>query len=126
MRIPPVLIIISLLVITGLIAYVLLLRGKNNTLRRKIKDALHKRKGPKPIGEFRIVVQDRVGLLKDISIAIARSHVNIIALHADVSPGSRYPIDKIKVDVIDREKLERLALKLKNIKGVREVDWKVG
>ncbi len=99
---------------------------KTDGARGHIKDALHKRKGPKPIGEFRIVVQDRVGLLKDISIAIARSHVNIIALHADVSPGSRYPIDKIKVDVIDREKLERLALKLKNIKGVREVDWKVG
>ncbi len=76
------------------------------------------------VTEFRIVVQDRVGLIKDISAAIARSHVNIIALHADVSPGSRYPIDKLKVDAVDAQKVEKLALKLRAIKGVKEVSYK--
>lgn len=99
---------------------------KTESAREHIKTALHRRRGPKPMAEFRIVVQDRVGVLKDISAAIAQAHVNIVSLHADASPGSRYPIDKVKVDVTDREKLEKLAIKLKNIKGVREVGWKVG
>jgi guanosine-3',5'-bis(diphosphate) 3'-pyrophosphohydrolase len=94
--------------------------------REHIKEALHRRKGPKGVAEFRIVVQDRVGILKDISATLARNKANIIALHADVSPGSRYPIDKLKVDTTDRDKLEKLAFKIKNIKGVREVSWKIG
>lgn len=99
---------------------------KTEGAREHIKEALHKRRGPKAMVEFRIVVQDRVGLLKDISSALARNKANIVSLHADVSTGSRYPIDKIKVDITDRAKIEKLALKLKNIKGVREVSWKIG
>lgn len=102
---------------------------KTPAAREHIRDALHKKekalfeKRPAQT-EFRIVVQDRVGLLKDISVTIARSHVNIVSLHADVSPGSRYPIDKLKVDTVEPDKVAKLALKLKGIKGVKEVSYK--
>jgi guanosine-3',5'-bis(diphosphate) 3'-pyrophosphohydrolase len=102
---------------------------KTDGAKGHIRDALHKKRAAlfqkKPATtEFRIVVEDRQGLLKDISATIARNHANIIALHADVSPGSRYPIDKLKVDTADPQKVERLALKLRAIKGVKEVSYK--
>jgi guanosine-3',5'-bis(diphosphate) 3'-pyrophosphohydrolase len=101
---------------------------KTSGAKDHIRAALFKKRGlfvKRPSAtEFRIVVEDRQGLLKDISVAISRSHLNIIAMHADVSPGSRYPIDKIKVDTIDTSKMEKLALKLRTIKGVKEVSYK--
>lgn len=97
--------------------------------REHIKEALHRKKmslhQKKPEAtEFRIVVQDRVGLIKDISATIARNHANIISLHADVSPGSRYPIDRLKIDATEPGRVEKLALKLRAIKGVKEVSYK--
>ncbi len=102
---------------------------KTSAAREHIRDALSKKnkslyqKRPTAT-EFRIVVQDRVGLLKDISATIARSRANIISLHADVSPGSRYPIDKLKVDTVEPDKVANLALKLRGIKGVKQVAYK--
>jgi GTP pyrophosphokinase len=102
---------------------------KTDSARDHIRQALHRKKSTlvmkKPMmTEFRIVVKDRQGLLKDISATIARNHANIVALHADVSSGSRYPIDKLKVDTTDPQKIEKLALKLRGIKGVKEVSYK--
>ena len=93
--------------------------------RDHIRSVFHKRHAPKPVAEFRVIVEDREGIIKDVSAIITRSHLNILSLHADVSPGSRYPIDKLRVNTTDKTKLDRLALKLKNLKGVKEVGWKV-
>jgi GTP diphosphokinase / guanosine-3',5'-bis(diphosphate) 3'-diphosphatase len=75
--------------------------------------------------ELRIVVEDRVGLIKDISSAIARSHVNIVSFTAYNPKGSKFPVDKVEVGVTDKQKLEKLVLKLKNIKGVREISYQL-
>jgi len=75
--------------------------------------------------ELRIVVEDRVGLLKDISGTIARSHVNILSFTAYNPKGGRYPVDKIECAITDREKIEKLVLKLKRIKGVKEVSYQL-
>jgi GTP pyrophosphokinase len=75
--------------------------------------------------EFRIAVEDRYGLIKDISTEISRAKVNIIKFETNASPGSRFPIDKVQCDTTDRQQIERLVVRLKNIKGVREVSWKI-
>jgi GTP diphosphokinase / guanosine-3',5'-bis(diphosphate) 3'-diphosphatase len=75
--------------------------------------------------ELKIVVEDRVGLLKDITAALARSHVNILAFAAHDAKGGKFPTDKIEVATVDRQKVEKLILKLKSIKGVREVSYQL-
>lgn len=75
--------------------------------------------------ELKIVVEDRVGLIKDISTTIARSHVNIIDFRAYNPGGSRFPMNKIEIATTDKKKIEKLILKLKDIKGVREVGYKL-
>jgi GTP pyrophosphokinase len=75
--------------------------------------------------ELKITVEDRVGLIKDLSTAIARNHMNILAFHSDNAKGSRYPFDKIEIQSTDKVKIERLIVKLKDIKGVKEISYKL-
>jgi GTP diphosphokinase / guanosine-3',5'-bis(diphosphate) 3'-diphosphatase len=75
--------------------------------------------------ELKIAVEDRVGLIKDLSSMIARNHMNILAFHSDNAKGSRYPFDKIEIQSTDKVKIEKLILKLKTIKGVKEVGYRL-
>jgi GTP pyrophosphokinase len=75
--------------------------------------------------ELRIVVKDRVGLIKDLSTAIARSHVNIVSFTAYNPKGGKFPVDKVVVATADRAKLDKLVLKLKQVKDVREVSYQL-
>ncbi|MBI4094393.1 MAG: TGS domain-containing protein, partial [Candidatus Liptonbacteria bacterium] len=89
---------------------------------RKSAHALHPRTPVK--AELRIAVEDRMGLLKDITSVIARSHLNIVSLHTS-NPEGAFPIDKIVIATADRHKIETLILKLKHIKEVREVSYRL-
>jgi len=75
--------------------------------------------------ELRVVVKDRVGLIKDLSTIIARSHVNIVSFTAYNPKGGKYPVDKIEIGTADRAKIEKLILKLKKIKEVQEVSYQL-
>ena len=75
--------------------------------------------------ELKIVVEDRVGLIKDISTVIARSHVNILNFNAQHQSGNRFPVDKVEVAITDKQKIEKLILKLRGVKGVKEVGYKL-
>ena len=75
--------------------------------------------------ELKITTEDRVGLIKDVSTTIAQNHMNIIAFHSDDSKGSRFPFTKIEIQSTDKSKIEKLILKLKKIKGVKEVSYKI-
>ena len=72
--------------------------------------------------ELRIVANDRVGLIKDITAVISRSRINILNL-TNVHPPQKtsFPIIKILCDVDNKEKTEKLLLKLKAVQGVREI-----
>jgi (p)ppGpp synthase/HD superfamily hydrolase len=75
--------------------------------------------------ELKIAVDERIGLIKDISTVIARSHISILAFEAKQQPGSRFSIDRVEINTTDRQKIEKLILKLKKIHGVREVGYKL-
>lgn len=82
------------------------------------------RKGPQL--ELKITVDDRVGMLKDISSVISRARINIINLtHIHPSQRGSLPIIKILCDIDNREKAEKLVLKIKNVKGVREIHYQI-
>lgn len=77
--------------------------------------------------EFRIVVEDRVGLLKDISSVFSRNHINITKTAANFEEKKRgkFPLVRLRCEVNNKEKIEKLILKLKEIKGVREISYKL-
>lgn len=75
--------------------------------------------------EIRLVVKDRIGLLKDVTAAIASSHVSILNLHTSAPSGSEFPTDKIEIATTDKKKIEKLILKLKKIKEIKEISYKI-
>jgi GTP pyrophosphokinase len=75
--------------------------------------------------DMRIVVEDRIGLLKDISTVIARNHMNIMSFTAENPKGGRYPVDRVELQSTDNAKIQKLIVKLKTIKGVKEVNYKL-
>ncbi len=90
----------------------------------KEKDALRETKRIPTKTELRIVMTDRVGLLKDITSVIARSHVNILNIHTSNS-SSRFHIGKIQCTTTDKQKIEKLILKLKKIKEIKEISYQI-
>lgn len=100
---------------------------KTSQTRKKIKSGL--RQLPPLVKknlqvEFKITVADRIGILKDITSVISRSHINIIKV--DVPQTGHFPNLRIRCDLSDKEKIERLILKLKKkIEGVREINYKM-
>ncbi len=75
--------------------------------------------------ELKITVQNRLGLLKDISEIIARSHINILGVNSTTHPGGHFGVMKIQCGIADREKIEKLILKIKKLKEVREIGFKL-
>jgi len=72
--------------------------------------------------EIKIAASDRIGLLKDISTVISRSHINISRLN--VPKTTALPIIRVICDTMNKERIEKLILKLKNIEGVKEITYR--
>ncbi|MBI5221172.1 MAG: RelA/SpoT family protein [Candidatus Liptonbacteria bacterium] len=103
--------------------------AKTAIAREHIRAALRHRKTggliPRSLRtEFRIAAKDRVGLLKDITAAIARAHVNITSVNQQESASHSHVIIRIVCDLGDREKIEKLVLKIRQITGATEVGFK--
>ncbi len=71
--------------------------------------------------ELKLTVEDRVGLIKDISGAIAQSRVGILSFHAETAKGGVLHVNKVEINTNDAKKVERILAKLKGIKGVKDV-----
>ncbi len=101
---------------------------KTSYAKRKIKSALRSsplfvKKSPAQ-SEIKILAEDHIGLLKDISTVISHCHINITKV--TMPQTGHFPlIIKIKCATNDRKKAEKLILKLKKIKGVREISYKL-
>lgn len=92
------------------------------SLRRKRKDSQLKRL-PSRI-EIRIVANNRIGLLRDISGVIAKSHFHITSMNTTKQTTGKFPIFKIECEIEEAKKIDRLMMKLKNLKEVQEVSYK--
>jgi GTP pyrophosphokinase len=75
--------------------------------------------------ELKVVVEDRVGLIKDISSVIAQSRIAIVSFHTESAKGGKFHINKVEIQSADKKKIERIMVKLKTVKGVREVSYRV-
>ena len=99
---------------------------KTSHARKKIKSGLRQSVSSyqkKLQTEFKITVADRIGILKDITTVISRSHINIVKV--SVPETGHFPNLKILCDLSDTEKIQKLILKLKKIKGVKEISYKM-
>ena len=104
--------------------------AKTSIARKKIKSAV--KKGSlkiiqKPLltgrrAEFKLIVNDRVGLLKDISSIYSKNRVSIASINAGPHDVNHHLI-KIKCEV-DKEKADKLILKLKKFKEVKEINYR--
>jgi len=74
--------------------------------------------------ELKIVVDNKVGVLRDISNVISRSHINIVTLTSAPRERDSYHIVKVLCDTEDKKKILKIILKLKTLKEVKEVDYR--
>ncbi len=75
--------------------------------------------------ELKMSVEDRVGLIKDISGSIAELHIAIISFHTEPVTGKSFHINKIEIQSTDKKKIEKLMVKLRAVKGVKEVGFRL-
>jgi GTP pyrophosphokinase len=75
--------------------------------------------------EMRVTVDVRTGLIKDISAIIANQHFTILNFHTENSRGSRFQLYRVELQTTDRAKVERLIVKIKRIKEVKEVSYRL-
>jgi len=100
---------------------------KTGYAKKKIRSALRQHpsliKKPATQAEFKITAEDRVGLFKDISTVISRSRISITKVN--VPQTDYFPNLRICCNLNNKEKIEKLILKLKKIKGVKEISYKM-
>lgn len=72
---------------------------------------------PKSV-EFKLTIQDRGGLLNEITEMISRSHTHIQSVN------TKPPLVKINCDLLTKEKVEKIIEKLKKLKGVKAADFR--
>ena len=78
----------------------------------------------KDMVEFRLSVKDRVGLVRDVSNVFARHKINMKSVTTETK-NRLYPMLTIHAPVKKHHELERLMVRLKEVKGVEEVEYKV-
>jgi GTP pyrophosphokinase len=75
--------------------------------------------------ELKIGVEDRVGLIKDISGSIAELHIGIMSFHTEPVTGKLFHVNKIEIQSTDKKKIEKLMVKLRAVNGVKEVSYRL-
>ena len=97
---------------------------KTSLARSRIKKELGITRPSKKIDqnetELNVVVKNRVGVLKDITEALAAFKINIESV-SSAAKGNKYPLIALKFKRKNLEQLERLKTRLKKIKGVESV-----
>lgn len=73
--------------------------------------------------DIKITVEDKIGLIKEITAIFSRNHVNIIAINTIAN--ARFPVLKFRCDLTTAEKIKKLILKLKTIKEVKEISYQL-
>ena len=99
---------------------------KTDIAKKKIRSSLKKEPSSvktHPRIEIRIIAEDRIGLLRDISAVISRSHINMSGVNSSSASPSLRTI-KIRCEIDGKEKIEKIILKLKKIKEVKEISHK--
>lgn len=74
--------------------------------------------------ELRLTVKDRVGLIRDVSNILARQKINMKKMTTETQ-NRAWPVVVIQAPFRNRTELEKTMVKLKGVKGVEEVGYKL-
>ncbi len=88
--------------------------GKSNLKRRLVAPHL----------EFKIVNEDRPGFLKEVTSAFGEMKINITYLQSQTDKRMAFGIVILRCDPLPNERIQKLLLKLKKLKGTKEVNYK--
>lgn len=94
----------------------------------RIKSALKNKNQFKKIltkTEIKIIAETDKELIKNISSIISRSHFNILSFHTENTYSKNYQINRIEIDSTNKDKIEKLILKLKNNINIKEISYKI-
>lgn len=89
---------------------------------QKTKSEMLKHKEPKE-AELKIVVENKVGLISDITAIISRSHINIASVNT--AANIRFPTIHIRCDITNKDKIAKLIIKLKKLKEIKEISYQL-
>jgi GTP pyrophosphokinase len=103
---------------------------KTRHAKQKIKSTLRNqsnivKKEKLPQIELKIIVHDRIGLLKDITAVFSHSRVNIAKIATLPHPEKNFQSLKIVCGTNDKEKVAKLISKLKKIDEIKEISYKL-
>ena len=69
----------------------------------------------------RMYPQFRAQVYKNITDIVSRSHINMTAINTVTN--AKFPILRIHCDIVSNDKIEKLILKLKKLKEVKEISY---
>ena len=102
---------------------------RTNEAKNRIKKFASKKTGvafispPKQV-KLRISAEDKITLLEDISSIISRSHINIVSIDSQREERGKFCIIKVLCNTDDPNKVQKLMLKLKSLKEIKEIEYK--
>lgn len=92
-------------------------KSKNKNLIRETRKTL-------PAINLRVVVRDRIGILKDVTGVISSRKINILSAKSE---GAKNPYHYLSfsIELKNKQKLEELLFAIRKTKGVEEVSYKI-
>jgi GTP diphosphokinase / guanosine-3',5'-bis(diphosphate) 3'-diphosphatase len=99
---------------------------KSTNAKGRIRSSL-KESGKKLImkeingSEIKIIAEDNIGVFKEITKIFSRNHVNINSINTFTN--AKFPVLKLRCDLTNKRKIEKLILKLKIIPSIKEINY---
>ena len=103
---------------------------KTSTAKERIQKAIRqknekiKKAGEQIFLEFKIVNKERPGYLKDITDIFSRMKINILHFNSNTDPRGFLSNIVIRCPNLEKSKIEKLLVKLKEVKGTKEISFK--
>lgn len=95
-----------------------------NILRSSVRNFIKtQNKSPKAIN-LRVVVRDRIGILKDVTNIISSHKINILSARSEGAKNLYHHLN-FSIELKNNHELEKLVVEIKKIKGAEEVSYKI-
>ena len=73
--------------------------------------------------EFKITSEDKVGLLKDVTGVFSHLKININTAATHDLKGSKYTLIKISAATSDKDKIDKIILRLKKVPAIKQIEY---
>ena len=98
-------------------------KSVTSVLKKEMENKTFEKRGGETI-ELRLTVQNRIGLLRDVTNVLAKQKINVKSVTTDTKHRS-WPVIIIQAPFKNRKELEQTMVKLKTVKGTEEVGYKL-